>query len=189
MRHSHPSVPFIFKRLPTVTHLKTSIEALKQFENCNNEITPMATKFKPCEMYSPLIYSLFVSIRLLHLAVPATLPLQPAISLPPSALSSPGLTFPHFLKYYRPTDSPHFILDANDVLSATLELASTSSARFPIPHTSLLLHMVSFLDTPIHRGALGRAILHGQAKARQHINRHEDSYLWPEDERIPSSPS
>ena len=74
-------------------------------------------------------------------------------------------------------------LDANGVFSATLPLASTSSARFPIPHTSLLLHIVSFLDTPIHRGALGRAILHGQTKARQHINSHGDSYLWSQDER------
>lgn len=183
MRHSHASVPFTFIRLPTVTHSKTTIEALKQFENCNHETTPMATKFKSCEMYSPLIYSLFLSIRLLHLAIPATLPLQPAISLPPSALSNPGPTFPQFLKYYQPTDSPLFILVANNVSSATRPLASTSSARFPIPHTSLLLHIVSFLDTPIHRGALGRAILHGQTKARQHISRHEDSYLWPEDER------
>ena len=74
-------------------------------------------------------------------------------------------------------------LDANEVFSATLSLASTSSARFPIPHTSLLLNIVSFLDTPIHRGALGRAILHGQTKARQHMNSHGDSYLWSQDER------
>ncbi|KAL8793897.1 MAG: hypothetical protein Q9195_003516 [Heterodermia aff. obscurata] len=66
--------------------------------------------------------------------------------------------------------------------SATVTLASTSVSRFRIPGTAFLLHIVSFLDTPIHRGALGRAILHGQEKARRHMNTHEDSYLWPQDE-------
>ena len=74
-------------------------------------------------------------------------------------------------------------LEANGVFSATVTLATTSTNRFPIPHTSLLLHIVSFLDTPVHRGALGHAILHGQSKVHQHMNIYGDSYLWSEDER------
>ena len=134
-------------------------------------------------MHSLVLSLLFVSIRLLHLAIPATLPLQPAISLPSSTLAHAGLTFPKLLKYYQPPRHFIVIVNFNVLFSASVTPTSTSTSRFPIPRTSLLLHIVSFLDTPIRRDGLGRAILHGQEKARLHMSIHEDSYLWPEDER------
>ena len=101
-RPTQASVPSTFKCLPPVTHIRKSFnEAIEQSEIWNRQIILMATKVKSCEMHSPLIYLLFTSIRLLHLAIPATLPLQPVINLPFSS-SHPGLPFPQILKYYEP---------------------------------------------------------------------------------------